>query len=176
MCRTLTGLSRLSKKSRDARGWNIPAAGTLAAQSPPWPAASEIVMSEDRVAPGTLKYDPEHTWLKFEPDGTGRVGVTYFAQKQLKDVVFVELPALGVEVAFMEPFGVIESAKATNDLYSPASGRVMARNEALSDDPGLINRDPYGEGWMITIALSRPDEVNKLISADEYRALIGGKG
>ncbi len=73
-------------------------------------------MLEDEAAPGDLKYNSEHTWLKVEPDGTARVGVTHFAQKQLKDVVFVELPEVGSEVTFMEPFGVIESAKATNDL------------------------------------------------------------
>ena len=133
-----------------------------------------MLMSEDRTAPDNLRYDSEHTWLKIEVDGTGRAGVTHYAQQQLKDVVFVELPELGSDVVFMEPFGVIESAKATNDLYSPASGRVTSRNERLGDDPGLVNRDPYGEGWMITISLSRPDEVKKLLSAGEYRALLGG--
>jgi glycine cleavage system H protein len=125
--------------------------------------------------PSDLKYNPEHTWLRVERDGTGRVGVTYFAQKQLKDVVFVELPETGKEVTYMEPFGVIESAKATNDLYSPVSGKVKDVNAALGTDPGLVNRDPYGEGWMITIELSSPLEVAKLISADQYAALTSGR-
>jgi glycine cleavage system H protein len=133
-------------------------------------------MSEDRTAPDHLRYNSEHTWLMIDPDGTGRAGVTHYAQKQLKDVVFVELPELESAVVFMEPFGVIESAKATNDLYSPVSGRVTGRNEKLGDDPGLVNRDPYGEGWMITISLSQPDEVKRLLSAGEYRALVGGGG
>jgi len=129
----------------------------------------------DNLYPPELKYDSEHTWLRIEPDGTGRVGVTYFAQKQLKDVVFVELPEIGKEVTHMEPFGVIESAKATNDLYSPVSGKVKDVNTALGTDPGLVNRDPYGEGWMITIELSTPSEVAKLISAGEYAALTAGR-
>jgi glycine cleavage system H protein len=129
----------------------------------------------DDLCPPELRYNPEHTWLHIEPDGIGKVGVTYFAQKQLKDVVFVELPEIGKEVTHMEPFGVIESAKATNDLYSPVSGKVKDVNTALGTDPGLVNRDPYGEGWMITIELSSPDEISKLISADEYAALTGGR-
>jgi len=129
----------------------------------------------DNLYPPELKYDSEHTWLRIEPDGTGRVGVTYFAQKQLKDVVFVELPEIGKEVTHMEPFGVIESAKATNDLYSPVSGKVKDVNTALGTDPGLVNRDPYGEGWMITIELSTPSEADKLISAGEYAALTAGR-
>ena len=129
----------------------------------------------DNLYPPELKYDSEHTWLRIEPDGTGRVGVTYFAQKQLKDVVFVELPEIGKDVAQMEPFGVIESAKATNDLYSPVSGKVKDVNTALGTDPGLVNRDPYGEGWMIAIELSSPSETAKLISAGEYAALTAGR-
>jgi glycine cleavage system H protein len=132
-------------------------------------------MPDEKTSPGNLKYNSEHTWIELEPDGTGRVGVTYFAQKQLKDVVFVELPRPGSAVSFMEPFGVIESAKATNDLYSPVSGKVVDTNEVLADDPGLVNRDPYGDGWMITIELSRPDEIKKLMSADDYRSLVGGE-
>ena len=128
----------------------------------------------DNLNPPDLKYNPEHTWLRLQPDGKGRVGVTYFAQKQLKDVVFVELPELGKEVTHMEPFGVIESAKATNDLYSPVSGKVVEINEALGADPGLVNRDPYGDGWMITIELSTPGELDKLISSADYSALTGG--
>ena len=130
--------------------------------------------SNEDIYPSDLKYNPEHTWLRIQPDGKGRVGVTYFAQKQLKDVVFVELPELGKEITYMEPFGVIESAKATNDLYSPVSGKVIEVNEALGGDPGLVNRDPYGEGWMITVELSSLDEVKKLISAADYGALTAG--
>lgn len=130
-------------------------------------------MTQESVYPPDLNYNPEHTWLKLEADGRGRVGVTFFAQKQLKDVVFVELPEIGRQVVHMEPFGIIESAKATNDLYSPVSGRVVEVNDALAGDPGVVNREPYGDGWMVVIELSNPSEVKELISADKYRALTG---
>lgn len=125
--------------------------------------------------PQELKYNEEHSWLSLEGDGRGRVGITHYAQEQLKEVVFVELPEVGTEVSHMEPFGVIESVKATNDLYSPVSGEVVEVNSALEDEPGLVNRDPYGEGWMIVVRLTDPAEVDRLISADEYRALVGGE-
>jgi glycine cleavage system H protein len=131
-------------------------------------------MTQHNQYPSDLKYDAEHTWLRLEPDGKGRAGVTYFAQKQLKDVVYVELPGIGTRVVHMEPFGVIESAKATNDLYSPVSGTVVQVNDALGSDPGLVNRGPYGEGWMIVIQLSDQSEIQKLMSPDQYRTLTGG--
>ena len=99
--------------------------------------------------PDDLKYNVEHTWLRLEDALSGRVGITDFAQAQLKEVVFVELPEVGDRVEYMEPFGVIESVKATNDLYSPATGVITEVNPVLSEDPGLVNRDPYGDGWMI---------------------------
>jgi len=123
--------------------------------------------------PEDLKYNPEHTWLRLEVPTMGRVGITDYAQKQLKDVVFVELPEKGTAVVHMEPFGVIESVKATNDLYSPVSGTVVEVNGALTDDPSLVNKDPYGEGWMVVIELAKPAETENLISAEAYRAVIG---
>ncbi len=125
--------------------------------------------------PEELKYNEEHTWLKLEDEGLGRVGITTYAQEQLKEVVFVELPEIGTEVSHMEPFGVIESVKATNDLYSPVSGEVVEVNEALQDEPGRVNEDPYGEGWMVVIRITNPAEVDALVSADEYRAQVGGE-
>ena len=122
-----------------------------------------------------LKYNPEHSWLRLEGNDRGRVGITHYAQKQLKEVVFVELPEVGTEVSHMEPFGVIESVKATNDLYSPVSGEVVEVNHSLEDEPGLVNRDPYGEGWMVVVKLTNPAEVDLLISAAEYQALVGGE-
>jgi glycine cleavage system H protein len=101
------------------------------------------------------------------------VGITDYAQKQLRDVVFVELPEIGTAVAHMEPFGVIESVKATNDLYSPVTGTVTEVNQALIDDPALVNRDPYEGGWMVVVELSRPAEIESLLSAESYRAVIG---
>ncbi|MGD0235941.1 MAG: glycine cleavage system protein GcvH [Syntrophorhabdales bacterium] len=123
--------------------------------------------------PEDLKYSPEHTWLRLERPSSGRVGITDYAQQQLRDVVFVELPEVGTEVNYMQPFGVIESVKATNDLYSPVSGTVTEVNNALNDEPDLVNRDPYGEGWMIVIAPSRPEEVDNLLTADVYRKTVG---
>jgi glycine cleavage system H protein len=125
--------------------------------------------------PEELKYNEEHTWLKLEGEGLGRVGITTYAQEQLKEVVFVELPEIGTAVSQMEPFGVIESVKATNDLYSPVSGEVVEVNEALQDEPGRVNEDPYGEGWMVVIKMTNPGEVDALTSADEYRAQVGGE-
>ncbi len=122
-----------------------------------------------------LKYNAEHSWLRLEENDRGRVGITHYAQEQLKEVVFVELPEVGTEVSHMEPFGVIESVKATNDLYSPVSGEVVEVNHSLEDEPGLVNRDPYGEGWMVVVKLTNPAEIDLLISAAEYQALLGGE-
>lgn len=122
--------------------------------------------------PAELKYNVEHTWLRTEEGDRGRVGITHYAQEQLKQVVFIELPEVGTEMAHMEPFGVIESVKATNDLYSPVSGAVVEVNHALEDEPGLVNQDPYGKGWMIVVRLTNRSELDRLISADEYRALV----
>lgn len=125
--------------------------------------------------PPELKYNPEHSWLKLEGDNLGRVGITQYAQEQLKEVVFVELPEVGAEVSHLEPFGVIESVKATNDLYSPVSGEVVAVNESLKDEPGRVNKDPYGQGWMIVVRLSNPAELESLVSAAEYQAFVSGR-
>jgi glycine cleavage system H protein len=124
--------------------------------------------------PEELKYNEEHTWLRLAGDGTGRVGITTYAQEQLKEVVFVELPEVGDAVSRMEPFGVIESIKATNDLYSPVSGEVIEINPALEAEPGTVNHDPYGDGWMIVIRLSDEAEVASLTGADEYLRQLGG--
>jgi glycine cleavage system H protein len=125
--------------------------------------------------PPELKYNHEHTWLKLEGDNLGRVGITDFAQEQLKTVVFVELPDVGTVVSYLEPFGLIESVKATNDLYSPANGEVVEVNPDLTNEPGLVNQDPYGKGWMIVIRLSNPADMDLLVSAETYQATIGGK-
>ncbi len=127
--------------------------------------------------PNELKYTAEHTWLRLEKekDNKGRAGITYYAQEQLKEVVYVELPEVGTEVTYMEPFGVIESAKATNDLYSPVSGRVTEVNQSLVNEPGLVNRDPYGRGWMIEVELSNTAELAQLLSAQAYQASLSSK-
>ena len=125
--------------------------------------------------PSELKYNEEHTWLRLEGDKLGRVGITHYAQEQLKEVVFVELPEVGAGVSYMEPFGVIESVKATNDLYSPVSGEVVEVNDALVDEPGLVNEDPYGKGWMLVVRMTNTVESDNLVSSEEYRTLVGGE-
>jgi len=122
--------------------------------------------------PNQLKYSTEHAWLKLEGDKKGRVGITHYYQEQLKNIVFVELPEVGAVVTQNEAFGVIESSKATSDLYSPVSGTVVEVNSLLATEPGLINKDPYGEGWMFVVELDNPNELGSLLSADDYLTLI----
>ncbi|MFQ6058089.1 MAG: glycine cleavage system protein GcvH [Anaerolineae bacterium] len=121
--------------------------------------------------PRDLKYSTEHEWARVE-DGRVRIGITDYAQDQLGDIVYVELPEPGTEVKFMEPFGGIDSVKAFSDLFSPVSGQVAEINERLEDEPELVNADPYGEGWMIVVAMSDPGELDQLLSPEEYAALI----
>ena len=122
--------------------------------------------------PAELKYNVEHTWLKLEGNNLGRVGITQFAQEQLKQVVLVELPEVGAKVIHMDPFGVIESVKATNDLYSPVTGEVVEVNQSVVSDPALVNQDPYGKGWMIVIKMTKPEEVAALLSAGDYQSRL----
>lgn len=122
--------------------------------------------------PTDLKYSKEHEWIKLEGD-TAVIGITDYAQNELGDIVFVELPEVGQEAKKMEPFGTIEAVKAVSDLFSPVSGRVVEVNKALEDDPMAINRDAYGEGWMIKVEVSDPSEADELLSADDYQALTG---
>lgn len=121
--------------------------------------------------PDDLRYDREHAWVRVEGD-TGVVGVSDFAQDQLGEVVYVDLPAAGDSVMAGEPFGEIESVKSVSELYSPVTGEVMAVNDALSDAPETVNDDPYGEGWMVKVRMSDPDEAENLMSAEEYANLV----
>lgn len=122
--------------------------------------------------PDGLRYSKEHEWARADGGGTAVVGVTHFAQDSLGDVVFVELPAAGDEVVQFEKMGEIESVKAVSDLYSPVSGTVVERNESLTDSPELVNDSPYEGGWMLRIRLSDPSELDALMSAAEYSALV----
>src|SRR3990170_4849831 len=122
--------------------------------------------------PEHLRYTREHEWARIE-NGRVRVGITQFAAERLSDVVFIELPAPGSTVKQLQPFGVIESVKAVSDLYAPVSGTVAEVNPVLAERPELINQDPYGDGWMLVVELSNPAELQGLMSADEYRRLIG---
>jgi glycine cleavage system H protein len=122
--------------------------------------------------PEDLKYTKEHEWAKIEGD-IATIGITDFAQSELSDIVYVELPALGEMLEQMQPFGSIEAVKTVADLYAPLSGEVIEVNEELETNPGIINEDPYGLGWMIKIRITNPEEIQNLLSAEEYKKLIG---
>ena len=121
--------------------------------------------------PDDLRYLESHEWARTD-DGTARVGITDFAQDELGDVVFVELPEEGDELAAGEEFGVVESIKAVSDIYAPVSGTVAAVNDDLFDQPELVNEDPFGEGWMLEVELADESELDELLDADAYRDQI----
>ena len=121
--------------------------------------------------PEDLKYTREHEWAR-QKAGNVVIGITEFAQDQLGDVVFVELPSIGDPVKKGESFGVVESTKAVSELFAPLSGKVVEVNDPLSDAPETINEDPYEEGWMITIQPSDPAELDQLMDAKAYKAFV----
>ncbi len=125
--------------------------------------------------PDNLKYTKDHEWIQIKGD-TGIVGVTFFAQKELGDVVFVELPEVGRRVKAGEEFGTIESVKAVSEIYSPVSGEVLEVNSALRDNPETVNQDPYAGGWILKLRLSAPAEVAGLMDAASYRSLVDAGG
>jgi glycine cleavage system H protein len=121
--------------------------------------------------PEDLLYTKEHEWLRVEGD-TGVVGITQFAQEQLGDVVFVELPATDAKLTNGSSFGVVESVKTVSDLYSPIDGTVASVNSALEGKPERVNADPYGDGWIVKIKIGDQEEFKKLLSPQQYRELI----
>jgi glycine cleavage system H protein len=121
--------------------------------------------------PDDLRYLDSHEWARVDDD-TARIGISDFAQDELGDVVFVDLPGEGDEVAAGEDFGVVESIKAVSDIYAPVSGTVTATNDDLVDRPELVNEAPYGDGWLIEVELTDESELDDLLSADEYRDQI----
>jgi glycine cleavage system H protein len=124
--------------------------------------------------PEDLRYTKDHEWLRLERE-EGIVGITDFAQDALGDVVFVELPAVGTVLNQGQTFGVVESNKTVSDLFAPVAGRVLAVNQTLRDQPELVNSDPYGAGWMIRLAPSRGEDVDGLLDAGAYHALIASE-
>jgi glycine cleavage system H protein len=122
--------------------------------------------------PADLKYTKDHEWIRVDGD-TATVGITDFAQRELGDIVYVEIETEGEELAAGDTFGTVEAVKTVADLYMPISGQVTAINPDLEENPDLVNSDPYGKGWMAKIALSRPSEVGELMDADAYAALVG---
>jgi glycine cleavage system H protein len=115
--------------------------------------------------PDTLYYRESHEWI--DPE-TGRIGISDFAQDELGDIVFVELPDVGDDLAAGADFGVVESIKAVSDIYAPVSGEVTAVNDAVFDEPELVNADPYGEGWLLEVEMADDGELEDLLSGDEY--------
>ena len=122
--------------------------------------------------PSELKYTKSHEWVRNDDDGTVTVGITDHAQELLGDLVYVELPEVGTEMAAEDAVCVVESVKAASDVYMPVSGEVVVVNSDLADAPETINDSPYDDGWLIKIKLSNPDEINDLMDADRYEAEI----
>ena len=121
--------------------------------------------------PEGLKYSKEHEWVLVEGN-TATIGITEYAQEELGDIVYVELPEVGEKVIKDDPFGAVESVKAVSDVYAPVSGAVLEVNDILPDNPETINDDPYGDGWMIRVELSDADDLKDLMDADEYAEYV----
>ena len=121
--------------------------------------------------PGNYRYTKEHEWIRVEGD-QAYVGITDYAQQELGDVVYVELPEAGGALRYMEPFGAVESVKAVSDLFSPVSGAVKQVNEELFNRPELVNSDPYGQGWMLLVEISDPSQLDTLLTAEQYEAYL----
>jgi glycine cleavage system H protein len=128
-------------------------------------------LTNETKVPDDLRYSTEHEWIRVDGD-IARVGITDYAQDELGDVVYVDLPKPGTKVLFMGKMAEIESVKVASEVFAPASGEITEVNAALEEKPELINRDPYGEGWLVAIRLSDVSEVDKLLSASAYRELI----
>ena len=121
--------------------------------------------------PEELRYTPEHEWAKLDK-GIVTIGITSYATDQLGDIVFVELPDVGTKLETMKPFGVVEAVKTVSDLYAPIAGEVTEVNATLVDNPGLVNQEPFGDGWMIRMKPAKPDEYRTLMTAEEYEKLV----
>ncbi|MFL6142640.1 MAG: glycine cleavage system protein GcvH [Labedaea sp.] len=124
------------------------------------------------MTPEDLKYTEEHEWVARRGDNTVRIGITDYAQDQLGEVVFVQLPEVGQRIDEGGPAGEVESTKSVSEIYAPVSGEVTAVNDALDDTPELINSDPYGEGWIFELSVENPDALDELLDADAYDATI----
>ena len=125
--------------------------------------------------PDDVKYTKEHEWIKIEGD-RGRVGITDYAQKQLGDVVYVELPKVGADLKPLQVFGTIESVKAVSELFSPVGGKVLEVNPELESKPELVNEDPHGRAWMMVIQIANPGDLTGLLSAADYQKYVEQEG
>ena len=124
------------------------------------------------MSPKEYKYTQEHEWICPEAGDKGKIGITEYAQSQLGDIVFLDLPAPGTQVEQFKKMGEIESVKAVSDLFSPVSGQVLEINQTAIDEPKLVNEDPYGAGWLVRLELSKPSELDALMNSDEYDKLV----
>jgi glycine cleavage system H protein len=125
--------------------------------------------------PEHLQYTKTHEWLRLDGD-SATVGITDHAQAELTDIVFVELPKAGTALTAGQPAAVVESVKAASDIYSPIGGAVVEANAALESDPGLVNRDPYGEGWLFRLSIEAGEQIENLMEPSQYRELISASG
>lgn len=121
--------------------------------------------------PEKLKYTKDHEWIRVEGN-VGYIGITDYAQGELGDIVFVELPAVGKKVEHSQAFGTVEAVKAVSDMYSPVTGEVMEVNKKIQDSPELMNKDPYEQGWMIKVKIEKPAELDSLLDVEAYKKLI----
>ncbi len=121
--------------------------------------------------PKEYKYTPEHEWICPESGDKGRIGITDYAQSQLGDIVFLDLPAPGTQVEQSQKIGEIESVKAVSELFTPASGKVLEVNQLAIDEPQMVNEDPYRAGWLVRLELRKPSELDALMNSDEYDEL-----
>ena len=122
--------------------------------------------------PKDLRYTKEHEWVR-PKGGEVEVGITEYAQGELGDVIFVDLPPTGTKVGAMKPFGSIDAVKTVSDLFAPVAGEIVAINTSLKENPALVNQAPYGDGWMVRIRVENPADLNGLLSADDYEKLLG---
>jgi glycine cleavage system H protein len=125
--------------------------------------------------PSNFRYSKEHEWVRVE-NGIGVVGITDHAQKELGDIVYVDLPKVGARLEQGKTLGSVESVKAVSDIFAPVSGEVTEINEILATTPEKLNEDPHGAAWLVKIKLSAPDEVNRLLSAEDYQKYVGAEG
>lgn len=122
--------------------------------------------------PADLRYTKDHEWVRIEGN-TATIGITDFAQGELGDIVFIDINTVGQDLAHEAVFGTVEAVKTVSDLFMPVSGTISELNPGLADDPASVNSDPYGKGWMVKVTLSNPGEADGLLTADQYKALIG---
>src|SRR6202012_3248080 len=122
--------------------------------------------------PAELKYTKDHEWIKIDGN-KATIGITEFAQRELGDIVYIDIPSIGKEVSHEDVFGTVEAVKTVSDLFMPVAGTVLEVNPVLDTKPELVNTDPYGEGWMVKISLANAADVDGLLSADDYKSIIG---